>query len=241
MNTCEGCAYYINKDCVNGNVSDTRPLSHNCSHYVSKYPNHPKTCKFYASGPGKIPLCDSPNHPHTDCEGTDCGLYSPIEETQDMFKPKKCKFFYTDDQGLPSCTSLECSFHECAGVDCGYYSPLDDDLSLADDINLGDSLNEAHKIITGYRQDQYGKPEDSFTLIAEYWNVYLTKVLVDKLSHESLLVLEDIASVLTPKDIAHMMILFKVARCNCQSHSRDNYLDIQGYAAIAADRLQSQL
>jgi len=38
-------------------------------------------------------------------------------------------------------------------------------------------------------------------------------------------------------DIAHMMILFKMARVQGQAPKRDNYVDLCGYAGIAADRL----
>lgn len=90
---------------------------------------------------------------------------------------------------------------------------------------LGDSLNEAHSIINGERQDSYGNPEDSFGLIAEYWSTYLRKEYNSDHHH------------LRAKDVAHMMMLFKIARCTGQQFKRDNYIDIQGYAAIAADRL----
>jgi len=85
---------------------------------------------------------------------------------------------------------------------------------------LGKCLDEAKNIINSERQDSYGNPEDSFELIAEYWNVYLTGKID-----------------LTSKDVAHMIMLFKLARCQGQSPSRDNYIDIAGYASIAADRL----
>ncbi|HUW44819.1 MAG TPA: DUF6378 domain-containing protein [Dehalococcoidia bacterium] len=89
---------------------------------------------------------------------------------------------------------------------------------------LGDSLNEAHSIINGERQDSYGNPEDSFSLIAQYWNAYFSEGNMD-------------LKKLTALDVAHMMMLFKLARCSGQQSKRDNYIDIQGYAAIAADRL----
>jgi hypothetical protein len=91
---------------------------------------------------------------------------------------------------------------------------------------LGDSLNEAHAIINGERQNSYGNPEDSFATIAEYWNVYMIArpTTLDE-------------GALTALDVAHMMMLFKLARCSGQQTKRDNYIDIQGYAAIAADRL----
>jgi hypothetical protein len=86
---------------------------------------------------------------------------------------------------------------------------------------LGDCLDEAKRTICGERQDVYGSPEDSFTLIANYWNAYLAA--------------KD--GMLSALDIAHMMILFKMARVQGQAPKYDNYVDLCGYAGIAADRL----
>ena len=84
--------------------------------------------------------------------------------------------------------------------------------------NLGSLLDEAKQTITGERQDQYGAPEDSFGLIARYWTIYL-------------------GSPVSPRDVAHLMALLKLARAQGQGFKRDNYVDLAGYAAIAADRL----
>lgn len=84
--------------------------------------------------------------------------------------------------------------------------------------SLGDLLDEAKQIITGDRQDAYGAPEDSFALIGSLWGAYL--------GHE-----------ITPREVADMMVLFKVARLRGQKPTRDTYRDISGYAAIAADRM----
>lgn len=83
-------------------------------------------------------------------------------------------------------------------------------------------LNEASNIINGERQDSYGKPEDSFKIIAEFWTTYLN---------------EHGWSGLSALDVAHMMTLFKIARMLGQKPDRDNYIDAAGYLAIAADRL----
>jgi len=85
-------------------------------------------------------------------------------------------------------------------------------------------LQEAEKIINGERQDNYGKPEDSFKIISDFWNVYIRHKIGIEVPLESI-------------DIAHMMALFKVARMLGQKSSRDNYTDACGYLAIAADRL----
>ena len=84
----------------------------------------------------------------------------------------------------------------------------------------GSVLAEAADVINGERQDVYGNPEDSFRLIADYWNVYLK------------LTSSDID--LRPDDVAMMMVLFKVAREDLQ-HKRDNIRDAAGYLGIYAD------
>ena len=94
------------------------------------------------------------------------------------------------------------------------------------EIKLGDSLIKAHSIINGERQDSYGNPEDSFRYIAEYWTAYMRAQGLFCGSAK-----------VNALDVAHMMMLFKLARCSGQQSKRDNYIDIQGYAAIAADRL----
>ena len=93
---------------------------------------------------------------------------------------------------------------------------------------LGDCLDEAKKTICGERQDVYGSPEDSFAIIAKYWSTYLANRQTD------------LDAPLDSKDVAHMMVLFKMARVQGQKEHRDSYVDICGYAAIAADRLSPQ-
>ncbi|NMC48202.1 MAG: hypothetical protein GYA47_02040 [Desulfovibrio sp.] len=84
--------------------------------------------------------------------------------------------------------------------------------------NLGDLLDEAKQIITGERQDAYGAPEDSFALIGSLWGSYL-------------------GISITPREVADLMILFKVARLRGQKPTRDTYRDVCGYGSIAADRM----
>lgn len=90
-------------------------------------------------------------------------------------------------------------------------------------------LKEADKIINGERQDSYGAPEDSFPIIAGYWNVFLAAKL------KALGI--DVKDLLSPLDTTNMMVLFKQARKLGQRPSRDNYVDSCGYEAIGADRL----
>lgn len=83
-------------------------------------------------------------------------------------------------------------------------------------------LQQAISITTGDRNAAYGNPEDNFANIAAYWSSYLTQAT-------------KVAILLTPQDIAHMMILMKVARLATNPAHYDSLLDIAGYAACGAD------
>lgn len=78
-------------------------------------------------------------------------------------------------------------------------------------------LEEATNIVCSDREQQYGAPEDNFRLIGELWGIYL----------------ED--SPYTPRDVAMMLALLKVARIRTGRHKLDNYVDLAGYTACAAE------
>jgi len=69
------------------------------------------------------------------------------------------------------------------------------------------------------RDTIHGKPEDTFNIIAKLWTDYL-----EVKGNTSL----------TRKDVALMMVLFKVAR-QLNGNSEDNWLDIAGYAACGTE------
>ena len=89
-------------------------------------------------------------------------------------------------------------------------------------------LEEAKRCICQDRQNQYGEPEDSFLTIAAFWEVYL-QAKTGKVIN------------LTRDDVALMMVLLKVARTNGHKHHVDNYVDMAGYAALAAELAQNEL
>lgn len=84
----------------------------------------------------------------------------------------------------------------------------------------GRVLLEAHNIINGERQQRYGKPEDTFTEIAELWSGYLC----DKLE-----------GCLTAADVAMMLTLMKLAREKNGAGDPDNIRDACGYLALYED------
>lgn len=84
-------------------------------------------------------------------------------------------------------------------------------------MNRKETLEAAIKTVCEDRQDSYGKPEDNFEIIAELWSGYLGDVP------------------LRAEDVAVMMILLKAARIRTGEYKSDNYIDIAGYAACAAE------
>ena len=78
-------------------------------------------------------------------------------------------------------------------------------------------LTQAAECVCKDREEQYGTPEDSFSLIAALWNAYLGDRVTD--AH----------------DVAMMMALLKIARARTGKPKADNYIDLAGYAACAGE------
>lgn len=92
----------------------------------------------------------------------------------------------------------------------------------------GQVLLDAHKIINGDRQQSYGNPEDTHGVIAELWNGYMRA--------KSLKIgVRNYLAPITPKDVALMMVLFKIGRELNGAGNADNLIDAAGYIALAAE------
>lgn len=80
-------------------------------------------------------------------------------------------------------------------------------------------LDDAKKIIYGDREATYGDPGKNLTMISDLWEMYVChKYNVDVM--------------LSPLDVANMMILLKVARLANSPEHLDSLTDIAGYAAL---------
>lgn len=79
----------------------------------------------------------------------------------------------------------------------------------------GKLLIEAHELINGERQGEYGDPATSFRRIAAMWGAYLGRQL-------------------SGHDVACLMALLKLAR-EANRHKKDNLLDAARYIGLAAD------
>lgn len=87
---------------------------------------------------------------------------------------------------------------------------------MADNDGNLDILSEALAVVRT-REKEYGEASENLELIASLWSMYLGDHLHNK-------------------DVALMMILLKIARAKHPSFHKDNYVDMAGYAAIAAEQ-----
>lgn len=87
-------------------------------------------------------------------------------------------------------------------------------------MNRKDILEETIKTVCNDRQSVYGDPENSFPIIAAFWETYLTQVNGKEVK-------------ITARQAAEMLALFKLARISTGKFKKDNYVDLCGYAAIA--------
>lgn len=71
-------------------------------------------------------------------------------------------------------------------------------------------MQEAEHLVNGPRQRDYGHPLDDFARTAQMWGAIL-------------------GTGVTPEEVALCMIAVKISR-ECNRHTRDNLIDICGYA-----------
>ena len=77
-------------------------------------------------------------------------------------------------------------------------------------------LEAAQRCVCGDREQDYGSPENNFKRIANLWSAYL--------QHH-----------ITPKDVAVMLALLKIARIASGHAKEDNWIDLAGYAACGGE------
>jgi len=81
-------------------------------------------------------------------------------------------------------------------------------------------LDEANRLTTGSRHNDYGHPRDDFARTAQMW----TGILAEKLRPDC---------EVTAMDVPLCMIAVKLAR-QAHRHKRDNLVDVAGYARTAS-------
>lgn len=86
-------------------------------------------------------------------------------------------------------------------------------------------LEDALEIVTGPRQQLYGKPSQNFIDTANLLNAYLSPKIAQ------LLGTDDEYAIVAAHDVAVLQLLLKVARIINSPLHKDNWIDIAGYAA----------
>ena len=79
-----------------------------------------------------------------------------------------------------------------------------------------DVCRRAADLVGGERRRQHGQPRLAHTRIAAFWSAYLDHPI-------------------SAHDVAILMILLKVGRIKNGSINLDNYVDVAGYAGVAAE------
>ena len=82
-------------------------------------------------------------------------------------------------------------------------------------------LEEAIAVTSGPRRRDYDRAEPNHERIARFWNAYIQSRKTD------------VGAPLSALDVAHLMILLKMARA-VYTPTRDSYVDIAGYARCCA-------
>lgn len=95
-------------------------------------------------------------------------------------------------------------------------TPTDPDTPTDAPTTRAEILDAAKKIVTGDREKQYGKPEDNFAVIAEFWTTYTGHPI-------------------SSEDVAIMMALLKIARIRSGNYKADSFVDGVGYLSLAAE------
>lgn len=92
-------------------------------------------------------------------------------------------------------------------------------------------LSKALELTGGDRAKTHGDKRQNHQNIADLWNAYLggSRKVSDNIQVG---VLE---RPLTPQDVAVMMCLLKIARMKSGTFNLDNFIDLAGYAGVAAE------
>lgn len=70
----------------------------------------------------------------------------------------------------------------------------------------------------------YGESGESLRDVADYWRLYISKVMARNNPR---------GFSMGPYDVAMMLLLMKVARSQTSPDHKDNHIDMAGYAALA--------
>lgn len=84
-------------------------------------------------------------------------------------------------------------------------------------------LNKAKEFVCGKREEDYGNPENNFSVIADLWETYLTRRNTERFD------------CIMPYDVAIMLSLLKIARLMHNPEHKDSWADLAGYSACGCE------
>ena len=145
---------------------------------------------MHPASPPVVPTKQTPRHPPTDC----CGYSAELDNSYPVF-------------WNPHNKVVQC--HSCGHT----YEPCSIKVAEVPQTCKEDVLEEALRITSGDRQNQYGPPDQDFARTAGMW----TALFGYKLS-----------APFEPRDVAMAMICLKLSR-ETHQRKRDNAVDGAGY------------
>ena len=92
-------------------------------------------------------------------------------------------------------------------------------------MNRSDILDKAKACVCGDREQDYGRPEDNFRMIADLWATYIRKKVISNKAEVNI----------EPADVAVMMCLMKIARISSNPSHMDSWIDGCGYLCCGGE------
>jgi hypothetical protein len=97
-------------------------------------------------------------------------------------------------------------------------------------MNRAEVLDKAKAAVTD-REGKYGHPRDNFERIARRWQTHL----VNRYGADEIARPDGTPVMLDADDVAAMLVDVKLARAESGVYHPDNFIDVAGYAALAAE------
>jgi hypothetical protein len=103
-------------------------------------------------------------------------------------------------------------------------------------MNRSEILDEAKRLTTGDRQQQYGDAAQNYKVVGEMWVTYLLACLT-KAGYQIILSSGKAAQEfhIEPQGVLTMLALMKIGREASGNHKDDNFVDAAGYVALAGE------
>lgn len=146
--------------------------------------------------------------------------YCTPDNPNHVVKPKPNHFFYDEVFGEPSNCTRD-------------HNHPEDTMAVSTDVNSprAEALDEARRLITGDRNNQYGPPTQDFTRTADLLNA-LGYRRVDA---------EDTIHDILGSDVALIIAQVKMSRLMHSRHKKDSWVDLAGYAACGYENAVEEL